>query len=67
MDTYEKMFKSVEEMSEISGIGTRTIRKLIRNQEIDFLLVGKRHLLTEQAFWDWYERAKTPANTSRTR
>ena len=52
------MFCTAEQMAEVTGIGASTIRALMTNQEIDFLQIGNRRLLTEQAFWNWYERVK---------
>ena len=55
------LFKTVEQMSVISGIGENKLRILIENGEIDYIQNGNRRLLTESAIWDWYERTKTPA------
>ncbi|MFT9078645.1 DNA-binding protein [Ethanoligenens sp.] len=53
------IFKTVEQMSKISGLGESKLRELMSNGEIEFVSVGNRRLLTVQALWDWYERNKT--------
>jgi len=55
------IFKTVEQMSIISGIGENKLRTLIEKGEIDYIQNGNRRLITEAAIWDWYERTKTPA------
>jgi hypothetical protein len=55
------LFKTVEQMSIISGIGENKLRTLIEKGEIDYIQNGNRRLLTEVAIWDWYERTKIPA------
>ena len=55
------MLLTAHEMAERSGIGENTIRRLMEERKIDFLQLGSRRLLCEQAIWDYYERNKTPA------
>lgn len=50
--------KTVEQMSQISGIGENKLRELMENREIEYIQNGNRRLLADQAIWDWYERAK---------
>ena len=50
------LFKTVDQMSEISGIGICKLRELIQTQEIEYIKIGTRYLLTEQAVLDWYQR-----------
>ena len=56
-----KYFKTVEQMSYVSGIGINTLRSLIENREIDYLSIGNRRLLTDAAIWAWYEKNKISA------
>ncbi|MHB1314622.1 MAG: helix-turn-helix domain-containing protein [Christensenellales bacterium] len=56
-----KYFKTIEEMSLVSGIGEKTLRVLVENGEIDYISVGNRRLITDSAIWDWYERNKVAA------
>ena len=55
------MFKTVEMMAEISGIGENTLRNLVNSKQIDYIQIGNRRLLTEDAIWQWYERTKVAA------
>ena len=59
------LLKTIQQMSFISGIGENKLRELIDNGEIDYIQNGAKHLLVEQAIWDWYERNKTTALTNR--
>ncbi len=56
------MFKTITQMAEISGIGREALRRMINQNEIDYVLIGNRRLLTEKAIWDWYERNKQQAS-----
>ena len=56
-----KYFKTIEQMSLISGIGENTLRLLLENGEIDYIPVGNRRLIADTAIWDWYERNKVNA------
>lgn len=55
------MFKTPETMAKYSGIGENTLRTLIHDKKIDYIQVGNRKLLTDQALWDWYENNKIRA------
>ena len=46
---FEPMLKTVEQMAVVSGIGENRLRN--------------RRLISEQAIWDYYNRAKTPARS----
>ena len=59
-----KYFKTIEQMSLISGIGENTLRLFIENGEIDYIPVGNRRLIADTAIWDWYERNKTTATVT---
>jgi hypothetical protein len=59
-----KYFKTIEQMSLISGIGENTLRLLIENGEIDYIPIGNRRLIADSAIWDWYERNKVTAIVS---
>lgn len=50
------IFKTIEQMSRICGIGENHLRKLIDNGEIEHVQNGNRRLLVDQAIWNWYER-----------
>lgn len=54
-------FKTIEEMSRISGLGENKLRQMIENNEVDYVENGNRKLLVDIALWDWYERNKVPA------
>lgn len=56
-----KYFKTIEEMSMVSGIGEKTLRILVENGEIDYIAIGNRRLITDSAIWDWYDRNKVAA------
>lgn len=56
------MLKTVEQMSQISGIGENRLREMMDKGEIDFIQNGNRRLLADTAIWDWYERNKIAAN-----
>lgn len=56
-----KFFRTVEQMSSVSGIGENTLRSLIENREIDYICIGNRRLIADSAVWAWYERKKTQA------
>jgi len=56
-----KYFKTIEQMSLISGIGENTLRLLIENGEIDYIPIGNRRLIPDTAIWDWYKRNKVTA------
>ena len=60
-DKYLPVFKSVQQMQKISGLGEKKLLAMIHNGEIDYIKNGNRHLLTEQAVRDWYERNKIRA------
>ena len=55
--------KSVEQMAVVSGIGENRLRQLMNNGELEFIQNGNRRLISEQAIWDYYNRAKTPARS----
>lgn len=50
------MLKTVEQMSQYSGIGINKLRELINNSEIEYIQNGNRCLLADKAIWDWYDR-----------
>ena len=52
------MLKTVEQMSQYSGIGINRLRELINDGEIEYVRNGNRYLLADRAIWDWYERNK---------
>lgn len=60
---FEPMLKTVEQMAVVSGIGENRLRQLMDNGELEFIQNGNRRLISEQAIWDYYNRAKTPARS----
>lgn len=58
------MFKTAETMATVCGIGEGKLRDLMDNNEIDYVRIGNRRLLTEEAVWAWYERNKISAADS---
>ena len=44
-----------------SGIGENKLRQLMADGELEFIQNGNRRLISDQAIWDYYNRAKTPA------
>lgn len=50
-------------MALISGIGENKLRQLMADGELEFIQNGNRRLISEQAIWDYYNRAKTPARS----
>lgn len=57
------MLKTVEQMALISGIGENKLRQLMADGELEFIQNGNRRLISDQAIWDYYNRAKTPARS----
>mgnify|MGYP006070455917 FL=1 len=57
------MLTTAKEMSIHCGIGENTLRKLMENRGIEFLQIGNRRLLCEDAIWDYYRRHKTPVKS----
>jgi excisionase family DNA binding protein len=56
------MLKTVEQMSQFSGIGVNKLRELIDKGEIEYVQNGNRCLLADSAIWAWYNRNKVPVN-----
>lgn len=56
------MLKTVEQMSQVSGIGENKLRELMDHGEIEYIQNGNRRLLADSAIWDWYNRNKVPVN-----
>lgn len=56
------IFKTVEQMSRISGLGENKLRELMDNGELEYLPNGNRRLLIESAVMDWYDRNKRAAS-----
>lgn len=55
-DPIVPMLKTVEQMSQFSGIGINKLRDLINAGEIEYVRNGNKYLLADRAIWDWYER-----------
>mgnify|MGYP004594895775 FL=1 len=58
---FVSMLKTVEQMALISGIGENKLRQLMADGELEFIQNGNRRLISDQAIWGYYNRAKTPA------
>ena len=58
------MLKTVEQMSRVSGIGAKTLRKLMDDGELEFVQNGNRRLLADSAIWDWYNKYKTVSHSN---
>lgn len=56
---------TAKELARISGIGENTIRRLMDEGELEFLLVGNYRLLRAEAIIDYYDRHKTPIRSCR--
>lgn len=62
--TKEKtMFKTVELMAKISGIGENTLRNLMEDRQISYVQIGNKRLLTEADLLEWYNRNKVAVKT----
>lgn len=62
--TKEKtMFKTVEMMAKISGIGENTLRNLMEDRQISYVQIGNKRLLTEADLLEWYNRNKVAVKT----
>lgn len=57
------MLKSVELMSKISGIGENLLRQLMNDGKLEYLQIGNRRLLREEAILEYYERNKVSAQS----
>lgn len=55
------MFKTVEMMARHSGVGENTLRTLMDNRQLDFIQIGNKRLIADEAMWAWYQRTKVPA------
>lgn len=56
---------TAKELARLSGIGENTIRRLMDEGELEYLLVGSHRLLRVEAVLDYYERHKTPIRAMR--
>lgn len=55
------MLKTIQQMSKLCGIGEHTLRYLVEKGEIDYIQIGNRKLLADDAIWDYYKRHKVSA------
>lgn len=54
MDKEEKVLITIKEAMEMTGIGEKTLRRLLQNPRCPFLFaVGRRHLVKKDAFVRW--------------
>lgn len=56
------MFKTVEMMAKFSGVGENTLRTLMETRKLDFIQIGNKRLIADEALWAWYQRNKVAAN-----
>ena len=56
---------TAKELARFSGIGENTIRRLMDEGELEYLLIGNHRLLRAEAVLDYYERHKTPIRAMR--
>ncbi len=55
----QPLLMSAAQMAKVSGIGENTLRRLMLENEIEYLQIGSHRLLAECAIWDYYERKKS--------
>ena len=60
---WERYTMSIEEAAAYFRIGENKLRQLMADGELEFIQNGNRRLISEQAIWDYYNRAKTPARS----
>ena len=58
MEYVQPLLKTVDSMSKISGIGENKLRELMDNGELEYVRIGNRRLIAEEAIWKWYNRSK---------
>lgn len=56
------LLKTPELMSRVSGIGENRLRALMDSGELEYLPIGNRRLLCDEAIWAYYDRHKVRAN-----
>jgi len=54
------ILKTIQQMSQISGIGENSLRDMVRRRKIEYVRVGTKTLLKDDAIIEWYERNKRP-------
>lgn len=58
------LLKTPELMSKISGIGENRLRALMDAGELEYLPIGNRRLLRDDAIWAYYERHRVPVQAN---
>lgn len=58
------MLKTPELMSRVCGIGENRLRALMDAGELEYLPIGNRRLLCDDAIWAYYQRKKVQATTA---
>lgn len=61
IDIKYPIFKTVEMISVIVGIGENRIRQMITNREIEYIECGNKELLRIESFDDWFTNNKVTA------
>ena len=56
---------TAKELARLSGIGENTIRHLMDEGELEYLLIGTHRLLRVEDILDYYDRHKTPIRSVR--
>ena len=51
---------SAAQMAKVSGIGENTLRRLMADNQIEYLQIGSHRLLAVEAIWEYYNRNKKP-------
>ena len=51
---------SAAQMAKVSGIGENTLRRLMADNQIEYLQIGSHRLLAVEAIWEYCNRNKTP-------
>ena len=52
--------KTQQLMAKVSGIGENTLRRLMADNQIEYLQIGSHRLLAVEAIWEYYNRNKRP-------
>lgn len=54
----EKLLLTINEASELSGIGLHKLRELVKNPECDFvIMIGTKHMIKRKKFEEFLENA----------
>ncbi len=59
------MLMTAAEMATVSGIGENTLRTLMMEGKLEYLRIGNKRLISEDAIWAYYNRHKTSVTADR--